>query len=134
MSDDINFIDIWKGENIKIKAVRINSQRPYLDFFNALEDQEQRKVDALFHFFDDQKGRIINNQKLKKLNFTCDGCFEFKVGQVRISFAYLKKMRDSVCLLDGFKKKQNEWPKNEKQKTQNLCKKVRMYEKEVKGR
>ena len=87
-------------------------------------------METLFHLFDLKKGRIINNQKLKKLNFNCDGCFEFKpTNQIRISFVYLKTVHYCICLLDGFKKKRNKWPENEKQKTQNLCKKIRMYEK-----
>ncbi len=134
MSDNVNFIDIWEGENIKIKAVQISNQCPYSNFFDELIDGEQRKVEVLFNLFDSQKGRIINGQKLKKLNFTCDSCFEFKpTRQIRISFIYLKQVRNHICLLDGFRKKQDEWPKNEKQKTQNLCKKVHIYE-EVRGR
>lgn len=136
MSEDISFIDIWKGGNVKIKAVQINKSCPYSDFFDELIDKEQKKVEVLFYFFDSQNGRITNNQKLKKLNFTCEGCFEFKpTGQIRISFVYLKKeVRNCICLLDGFKKKQNKWPKNERQKTQSLCKKVRIYEEDMRGK
>ena len=122
MSNSVEFISIWKEENIEIKAVNINTRCPFLKFLKKLTETEKTKLYALFKLFNQQQGRIINNQKLRKLQFTCDGCFEFKpTKQIRISFVYLKTPSRHVCLLDGFKKKQDKWPKQEIKKTEKLC-------------
>ena len=133
MPENINFISIWKGASVEIKALKIDNQCPALIFLDELTKLEIKKRDNLFHLFDLRNGKIINNQKIRKLHFTCDHCFEFKpTGQIRISFIYLKQVYNHICLLDGFKKKQNKWPRNKIKKTERLCRTVRMYEKTIK--
>ncbi len=131
MSNSIEFINIWKeeGNQKTIKAVKFDNNCPAYDFLGTLTEKERRKVDALFCLFF-QKREIINIQKVRKLSFTCKACFEFKPDrQIRISFVYLKQPRNSICLLDGFKKKTDKWPKNKRQKTENLCQVIKQYEK-----
>lgn len=130
MLENMSFIRIWEGENIIIDAIQINKNCPVKDFLdNELQNNEARKLHVLFRLLDQQKGRVTNKQKLKKLRFTCENCFELKpTGQVRISFIYLKET-NHICLLDGFKKKQDKWPRNKIKKTERLCKIARRYEK-----
>ena len=126
---NINFNSIWKGHNIAINAIQINNKCPVQDFLDELAELEQKKTDKLFHLLDLQNGKFINKQKIRKLHFTCDHCFELKpTGQVRISFVYLKRLYNTICLLDGFKKKKRKWPNNKIKKTEQLCKIIRIYE------
>ena len=129
MSNDINFFKIWEGNNTIIEAIQINKRCPVNDFLEEdLTGSEYTKLYVLFALLDKQKGRVANPQKLRKLQFACDGCFELKpTKQARISFIYLKEA-NHICLLDGFKKKQNKWPKNERKKTERLCRIVKEYE------
>ena len=127
MTDDVSFIKIWEGEDIKIDAIQIN-KKCYFDI-QKLSDQDQKKVFALFHLLE-KRGRL-SAQKLKKLHFNCKGCFEFKpTSQLRISFIYLQNHSGirHICLLDGFRKKRDRWPKQKVEKTERLCKKVKEYE------
>ena len=129
MTDDVSFIHIWKGKDIKIDAIQINKNCSVSHFLQELSDQERAKVFALFYQLE-EKGRL-SAQKLKKLHFNCKGCFEFKpTSQLRISFIYLQNHSGirHICLLDGLRKKKNSWPKQEKKKTERLCKKAREYE------
>ena len=131
MLDNLNFITIWEGDNTIIKAVQVDDDCAVQSFLSGLVEQDEKKVGTLFRLFDIQKGRITNNKKLKKLHFTCAGCFEFKpTKQVRIAFVYLMEPGSYiyVCLLHGFVKKQDKWPKNEIKKTEKICKVVRQYE------
>lgn len=132
MKDNIQFIRIWEGKHIMISAIQINRNCPVSDFLEDLPDKEHSRVYALFALLDLKKGIITNKQKLRKLHFACEDCFEFKpTGQLRISFIYLQQLslHKCICLLDGFRKKQDKWPKHEKQKTVRLCKQARNYEK-----
>ena len=130
MLENMSFIRIWEEENIVIDAVQINKSCPAKDFLDdKLQDNEEKRLYALFALFSRQNGRITNIRKLRKLHFSCENCFEFKpTGQVRISFIYLKET-NHICLLDGFKKKQDKWPRNKIKKTEKLCKIVRRHKK-----
>lgn len=126
---NINLTPIWKGHNIAINAIQINNKCPVQDFLDGLAKLEQKKTDKLFYLFDLQNGQLTNKQKIRKLHFACDHCFEFKpTEQVRISFIYLRRLYNAICLLDGFKKKKKKWPNNKIKKTEQLCKIIRIYE------
>ena len=114
-----------------IDAIQINRNCTVSDFLEELPDKEHSRVYALFALLDQKKGAITNKQKLRKLHFSCDDCFEIKpTSQLRISFIYLKQLSSHkhISLLDGFRKKQDKWPKHEIKKTVQLCKKARSYE------
>ena len=131
MSDNLEFIVIWKGDNIIIRAVQVNNNCAVQKFLNKLVKIDKQKLTTLFCLFDIKKGKITNHQKLRKLHFTCAGCFEFKpTKQVRIAFVYLKEPGNyiHVCLLHSFIKKQDKWPGSEIKKTEKLCKVVKQYE------
>ena len=125
----MEFVTIWEGLDTHIQAIKINNNCPAGDFLSILTEREESRVYGLFDLlFNQQNGQMINNQKVKKLKFNCKNCFEFKPsGQIRLSFVYLKQ-KEGICLLDGFKKKKDKWPKNKIEKTTKLCKTVREYE------
>ena len=136
MKDDTQFIRIWEGKYIMIDAIQINKNCSASDFLEKLSDKEHNRVYALFALLDQKKGTITNKQKLRKLHFACDDCFEFKsTSQLRISFIYFKQLlsHKRIYLLDGFRKKQDKWPKHEIKKTVQLCKRARSYENNIGG-
>ena len=129
----IDLVNILEDNNTVIKAVRLDKRCPVRELLDDLEQKDANKVYALFKLFCQKNGKITNKEKVRKLkNFTCAGCWEFKpTKQLRISFIYLKQESHHIiiCLLDGFIKKQNKWPKQEIQKTEKLCEQVKKYEK-----
>ena len=131
MTDDVSFRKIFREEGIKIDAIQINKRCSVYAFLQELSDQDRKKVFALFTLFWQKRGKLYNTQKLKKLKFACRDCFEFKsTSQLRISFIYLENCSGTlhICLLGGFRKKSDKWPKPEIEKTVRLCKKAREYE------
>ena len=93
---------------------------PYKKFISRLSKNENNKLMALFKLFDDLGGILEGIKKVRKLSFSCRGCYEFKpTAQIRVSFVYLRSEdQKKVCLLDGFRKKSNKWPQNKIDTTQ----------------
>ena len=124
----IEYENVFNGENIKIFATRFNGKCPYTDFLDNLSENEKgklhKKISNNFCLFDLNKGRLFNPEKCKPLKFSCSGCEELKINQLRISFI---REKSNIFLLDIFKKKSNKWPKHMKQKTEQLCNKVQEH-------
>ena len=122
----VTYDEVFNGDNVRILSAKFNGKCHYTIFLDKLSKDErnklQKKFDAIFRLFDKTKGHISNTEKVRTLkSFTCNGCKEFKIKEVRISFI----QRDNdVVLLDVFKKKQKKWSKISIQKTQKLCNQV----------
>ena len=117
---------VFTGKNIEFLATKFNGRCYYIKFLEDLSEDERtkikKKINMIYTIFDHSKGNLSNTEKVKALKgFSCDGCKEFKIGQVRISFIHVN---NNVFLLDIFKKKQNKWSKKQKQRTEKLCTQV----------
>ena len=119
----INYERVYYGDNIKIFSTKFDGRCRYTNFLDSLSDHErkqlQKKITRNFNLFDKHKGKLFNKEKFRILKgFNCNGCKEFKIGQIRISFV---QINNDAFLLDVFKKKKYEWSKSEKQRTEQLC-------------
>ncbi len=125
----MDFQEIRKGKFVDIFAFQIEKGNcPCKKFISILSKDENKKLKAFFERFDSRAGIWKNKEKVRKLeNFKCQDCYELKpTAQIRISFVYLKleNTKKKLCLLDGFKKKSDKWPKNKIDTTQKRCNNV----------
>ena len=122
----ITYESVFDGDNIKILATKFNGNCHFTNFLDKLSEHERKKlkkkIDNIFILFDKKEGKLSNKEKFRTLrDFSCNGCKEFKINQIRISFV---QINHNVFLLDVFKKKQDKWPGNKIQKTEKLCTQV----------
>ena len=124
----IEYEIVFNGDNIKIFTSKLDGKCHYTLFLDKLSEKEKNelknKIASTFKLFDNKKGALFNKEKFKVLKgFKCEGCKEFKINQMRISFIQIE---NEVFLLDTFKKKKNKWSKNQIKKTESLCDKIKM--------
>lgn len=123
----ITYEGVFDEGNIKILATKFNGKCHYTKFLDDLKSEHERKslkkkIDRRFILFDKKNGKLFNKEQCRPLKgFSCDGCKEFKIDQVRISFV---QINNKVFLLDVFKKKQDKWSKSDREKTETLCTQV----------
>ena len=91
---------------VKINYCLIGDRYPVEEFIDSMEEEEKIKILALFDLLGNERGRILNGEKFKKL----DGdIYEFKSSQIRLACFTGKGY--SYNLIYGFRKKDNKWPK-----------------------
>ena len=105
----------------------VGNEYPVEIFLDDLEKTEQIGVLALINFFDEQKGKLFNKEKFKKLeDSVCGAIWVFKCSQIRIAGFWRPDYKFN--LIYGFKKKQNEWPQKEIKRLHENCKAFKKQE------
>ena len=121
ISDDLN--------NVEVNYCLIGNEYPVEIFLDSLESREQKRIVALIELFDEQKGKLFNKEKFKKLEDSdCGAIYVFKSGQIRIAGFWKSNYRFN--LIYSFKKKQNEWPRIDIKQLHENCKIFKKQENE----
>ena len=106
--------------NVRINFCLVGDKYPVEKFVEGLDEKDQNEIVALFMLFGENKGKIFNEQKYKKLgDSVCGAIFEFKAYQVRI--ACFSRPGYNYNLIYGFKKKRGKWPKSDLKNMNDNC-------------
>ena len=116
--------EVYKGERNSFIFLAIN--KSVYKFIMEMKTNIQQRIMAAFEMYDNSNGKIFNKEKIRSLSsgFSCRGCLEFKIGNIRIAFIRKEK---NVYLLHGFEKKSNKWPKKDKHNTEKNCKEIQEF-------
>jgi phage-related protein len=103
-----------RGQKIIVWALASDGPCPARDFYGALDERDQAKIQNLFDMMALQ-GRISNREKFKKIE---GDLYEFKAGQLRMPCFFDAKNR--IVVTHGFRKKSDDIPPSEIKRAQGV--------------